>query len=158
MRGPAKSQVHTVIGGILSLHESRHEGHDVGAEPLGATVAKAISRLGVHGGGSDPVACGGTAREARDRIQELPYPLPLALGRRRVCRRSICCVIAGGSPQATRSDSLGLSKAANRRAAVKQYVGLDVSQKETAVCVVDENGKRSRPQASCYTGRSVGRH
>ena len=24
---------------------------------------------------------------------------------------------------------------------MKQYVGLDVSQKETAVCVVDENGK-----------------
>jgi hypothetical protein len=24
---------------------------------------------------------------------------------------------------------------------VKQYVGLDVSQKETAVCVVDQNGK-----------------
>ena len=47
------------------------------------------------------------------------------------------CVIAGGcSPQATRSDSLGLSKAANRRATVKQYVGLDVSQKETAVCVM----------------------
>jgi hypothetical protein len=39
------------------------------------------------------------------------------------------------------SDSLGLSNAANRRATVKQYVGLDVSQKETAVCVVDQNGK-----------------
>lgn len=24
---------------------------------------------------------------------------------------------------------------------MKQYVGLDVSQKETAVCVVDENGR-----------------
>jgi transposase len=24
---------------------------------------------------------------------------------------------------------------------VKQYVGLDVSQKETAVCVIDQNGK-----------------
>src|SRR5579863_1801613 len=46
------------------------------------------------------------------------------------------CVIAG-----TCSDSLGLSNAANRRAAVKQYVGLDVSQKETAVCVVDQNGR-----------------
>jgi transposase len=31
--------------------------------------------------------------------------------------------------------------AASRRAAVRQYVGLDVSQKETAVCVVDQEGK-----------------
>jgi transposase len=27
------------------------------------------------------------------------------------------------------------------RAAMQQYVGLDVSQKETAVCVIDEAGK-----------------
>jgi len=34
-----------------------------------------------------------------------------------------------------------LDGAANRRASVAQYVGLDVSQKETAVCVVDQNGR-----------------
>ena len=59
-----------------------------------------------------------------------------------VCQIWTRCAIAGGfSPQDTRSDSLGPSKAANRRAAVKQYAGLDLSQKETAVCVVDQNGK-----------------
>jgi transposase len=38
-------------------------------------------------------------------------------------------------------DIADLDEAANRSIAMKQYVGLDVSQKETSMCVVDENGK-----------------
>src|SRR5437763_10835407 len=41
----------------------------------------------------------------------------------------------------TRAGKFGLGNQRVRRAAVKQYVGLDVSQKETAVCVLDQDGK-----------------
>ena len=52
------------------------------------------------------------------------------------------CVIAGGcSPQHDSSDNLGLGGSFSRRTTMKQYVGLDVSQKETAVCVIDQDGK-----------------
>jgi hypothetical protein len=34
---------------------------------------------------------------------------------------------------------------------MKQYVGLDISQKETAVCVVDESGREEGP--TCGTRR-----
>jgi hypothetical protein len=38
-------------------------------------------------------------------------------------------------------DIADLDEAANKSIAMKQYVGLDVSQKEASKCVVDENGK-----------------
>ncbi len=38
------------------------------------------------------------------------------------------------------ADKFGRGEDVMRRAGVEQYVGLDVSQKETAVCVVDQDG------------------
>ena len=53
------------------------------------------------------------------------------------------CVIAGAYPSEWPSaDNFGVGNSVSRRAAlVKHYVGLDVSQKETAICVVDQDGK-----------------
>ncbi|MNL85944.1 hypothetical protein D3C87_2144470 [compost metagenome] len=36
---------------------------------------------------------------------------------------------------------------------MKQYVGLDVPQKETSVCVVDENGLLVHRRGDCLTFR-----
>lgn len=54
--------------------------------------------------------------------------------------------------------------AARRRAAMKQYVGLDVSERLTSVCVVDENGRKvwagkclSTPEALAFTIRERAR-
>jgi hypothetical protein len=61
-------------------------------------------------------------------------------------------VIAGGCfPAASSLTGLGLALA-KRRAAMEQYVGLDVSLKETSLCVVDQTGTTwSRSSTSCWT-------
>jgi hypothetical protein len=38
---------------------------------------------------------------------------------------------------------------------MKQYVGLDVSQKETAVCVVDQDGVTTRKCSECTTSGTL---
>jgi transposase len=49
-------------------------------------------------------------------------------------------VIAGGCfPAVSNPTGLGLALA-KRRAAMEQYVGLDISLKETSLCVVDQTG------------------
>src|SRR5580698_4351658 len=50
------------------------------------------------------------------------------------------CVIAGGCSPQHEVRYPQPQPSSHRRVTVKQYVGLDVSQKETAMCVVDENG------------------
>jgi hypothetical protein len=44
-----------------------------------------------------------------------------------------------------------------REVAMKQYVGLDVSQAETAVCVIDETGQRCWQGTCRSTPEAIGR-